>query len=252
MKRISGFIINIPVLLLVFPALITAGIPGDNPPGLTDTIHVPAAMPVDMQDVPASVQPGSPDRPGYSPGLRIGLNVSRPLWTFAEPARFGLEAVADFNMGPEYFIVAESGFSMRDLDEPDYLLKERGMFLRLGADRNFYKEFNDVVGVGARLGFSLFSRTSPFISVEHGYWGEYTGSLPEDTFFKQWLEVVLVLKTEVFSNVYMGWNLRGKLLLFDKGDKYMNERYIPGFGRGTVNSAAGFDFYIYYRIPAGN
>lgn len=252
MKRISGFIISIPVLLLIFPALVTAGTAGYRPPGQADTLDVPAIMPVDIPEVPSDMQSDIPDEPGYSPGIRIGVNVSRPVWTFAEPARFGLEGVADFNMGPEYFVVAESGFSMRNLDEPEYQLKERGLFLRFGADRNFYKEFNDVVGVGARLGFSLFSRTAPFISVESGYWENYTGSLPKDTFFRQWLEVVLVLKTEVFSNIFMGWNLRGKLLLFDKGDKYMNERYIPGFGMGTVNSTAGFDFYIYYRIPAGN
>ena len=252
MKRISGFIISLQILYLAVPAFAMAGTAGYMPPGQADTNDVPAAMTFDIPEVTSDMQADIYDEPGYSSGLRIGVNLSRPLWTFAEPARFGLEAVADFNMGPEYFVVAESGFSMRDLDRPDYQLKERGMFLRLGADRNFYKEFNDVVGVGARLGFSLFSRAAPFISVEHGYWGDYTGSLPDDTFFKQWLEVLVVLKTEVFSNVFMGWNLRGKLLLFDKGDKYMSERYIPGFGRGTVNSAAGFDFYIYYRIPAGN
>jgi len=248
---------------MVVPALVMAGTPGYKPAGQTDTLDVPAArpvdipdvpaaMPVDIPDVPAAMQSDIPDATGYFPGLRIGVNVSRPIWTFAEPAKFGLEAVADFNMGPEYFVVAESGFSIRDLNEPDYQLKERGMFLRFGADRNFYKQFNDVVGVGARLGFALFTRGAPFISVEPGYWGDYKGSLPEETFFRQWFEVVLVLKTEIFSNVFMGWNLRGKLLLFDKGDKYMSERYIPGFGTGTVNSAAGFDFYIYYRIPVSN
>ena len=182
-------------------------------------------------------------------GLRIGVNVVRPLLTYIEPSRFGLEAMADYNIGLDYFAVAEAGYSERSLDKPSYRMEERGMFMRIGADRNFYKQFDDVIGVGARLGFSSFTRSVPFISAEENYWGEFTGSLPDGTFFKQWAEVVFVLKTEIFTNVFLGWNLRGKVLLFDRKDENMNERYIPGFGAGDVNSAASFDFYIYYRFP---
>ncbi len=185
----------------------------------------------------------------YYPGIRIGVNLVRPLMVFADPARFGIEGVLDINMGPDYFAVAESGFSRRNLDEPDYHLKETGFFLRLGADRNYYSNFNDVVGVGARLGLSLYNRSAPFISVEPGYWDGYTGALSSETFLRQWAEVVFVLKTEIFTNIFMGWNLRGKLLLFDQEDEHLNERFIPGFGAGETNSKLGFDFYLYYRIP---
>jgi hypothetical protein len=184
-----------------------------------------------------------------SSGLRVGVNISRPLFIFAEPSRFGLEMVMDYNLGPDYFAVAEAGFSRRDLDEPVFNLKESGMFMRLGADRNFYKQFNDVIALGARLGISAYSRSAPFIFIESGYWGEFTGGLPSETFIKQWAEVVLVLKTELFSNIFLGWNIRGKVLLFDNGDRHVNDRNIPGFGAGTTNGTASFDFYIYYRIP---
>ena len=181
--------------------------------------------------------------------LRIGANVSRPLIAFAEPARFGIEGVADLNINHEYFAVAEAGFSRRNLSEENYQIKENGIFLRLGADKNFYKEFDDVVAVGARLGFAFYNRGAPYFKVEDGYWGDYSGSLASDSFFKQWAEVVLVLKTELVTNLYMGWNLRGKLLLFDKGDEFMDHRYIPGFGEGEVKTKLGFDFYLYYRFP---
>jgi hypothetical protein len=214
---ISGFIISLLLILYVAPALAQA-----------DTI---------------------PERMPPSRGLRIGINLSRPLMTYIEPSRFGLEAMADFNLGYEYFAVAEAGYSFRELTRHSYQLKENGMFIRLGADRNFYTQFDDVIGLGGRLGFSSYNRSAPSIIVHDNYWGGFTGSLSEETFYKQWAEVVIVLKTELFSNFFLGWNLRGKLLLFGKEDRNMNDRYIPGFGSSDVNSTVGFDFYIYYRFP---
>ncbi|MFP4365792.1 MAG: DUF6048 family protein [Bacteroidales bacterium] len=223
MIRISGYIISIGFLMLLSPAF-----------AQTEEDDQPLLVPPDTL---------------YEPALRIGLNLVRPSVVFVEPSRFGLEAVADYNLDQEYFAVAEGGFSRRYLDEPSYNLKENGIFIRIGADRNFYHYLNDVIAVGARLGASVYERKAPLISVEGGYWDEYSGSLGSDTFFRQWAEVVVTLKTEIFSNIFVGWNLRGKLLLFDKKDRYMQDRYIPGFGGGTANSKAGFDFYIYYRFP---
>ncbi len=224
MTQISGFIISLLLLLAVPFGL--AGAPDEDPLELPGT--------------------------EYTPGLRFGFNVSRPLWTFAEPARMGFEIVSDFSLGPEYFGVAEAGYSMRDLDEPSYRLKENGLFLRAGGDRGLYRHNDDLIAVGVRAGVALWERDAPMIFVEQGYWGDYTGSVDSELFIRQWAEVVLALKAELFSNVFIGWNLRGKLLLFDRGDSHMNERYIPGFGVAETSSTLGFDFYLYYRFPLGN
>ena len=183
------------------------------------------------------------------PGLRIGFNLVRSMMVFAEPSRFGLEVVADYNVGPDWFAATESGFSRRFLNEPDYRLNENGLFFRFGADRNFHNHLNDVIALGGRLGFSVYNRKSPYLEVGDNYWGDFSGTLPAETFFSQWAEVVLTLKTELFSNVFLGWSLRGKVHLFGGNDRHMENRYIPGFGASSVNSTAGFDFYIYYRIP---
>jgi hypothetical protein len=223
MIRISGYIISLLAILLVVPVM------AQSNADLAET-DVQLETPVET-------------------GLRIGFNLVRPLMVFPVPSRFGMEAVADYNIGHDYFAVAEAGFSNRGLNEPTYHLQEKGMFLRFGADRNLYNHFNDVIGVGARLGVSIYDRGAPLINVEDGYWGDYSGTLATDTFFRQWAEVIFVIKAEIFSNFFLGWNLRGKILLFDGGDRYLDDRYIPGFGAGTSNSTAGFDFYIYYRIP---
>jgi hypothetical protein len=202
--------------------------------------------------LPLAAQPAAEDNsppPETESGLRIGVNVVRPLMMFSAPSRFGLEFVGDINAGPNYFLVAEAGFSRRLLEEPSYHLQENGIFLRIGGERNFYNHLNDVIALGGRIGFSTYNRSAPSIIVEGVYWDDFMGSLPTDTFFKQWAEVVLTLKTEVFSNLFLGWNLRGKLLLLDRKDIHLDNRYIPGFGASSVTTAAGFDFYIYYRIP---
>ncbi len=185
----------------------------------------------------------------WFPGIRIGVNIVRPLMVFPVSSRFGIEGVADFNLGTEYFAVVEGGYSKREYNEPDFNIRESGLFLRLGADKNYYTHFNDVVGLGVRLGFSVFDRKAPFAYVESGYWSDYSGHISSEIFFSQWAEVVAVLKTEVFPNIYMGWNIRGRLLLYNPSDKYVKDRYIPGFGPGDTNSSIGFDFYLYYRIP---
>jgi hypothetical protein len=222
MRRISGFIISF-LLLVSTPAMAQTDM---DVPGLYDTIPVP--------------------------GLRFGVNIIRPLLAFYEPMGWGAELTADYTPGNAFFAVAETGFSLRNFEEQDYRIEQNGMFFRLGADRNFYNQFDDVVAVGARLGASFYRRSAPFITIDDGYWGGYTGVVDEEFFFRQWLEVVVVLKTEIFNNVFFGWNLRGKVLLFDRADRHMDERYIPGFGGGSSTTNAGFDFYIYYRFPLKN
>jgi hypothetical protein len=183
------------------------------------------------------------------PGLRISVNIVRPLIMFPIPSRFGIEAVADFNINQDLFAVAEAGVSRRNLDEPGYNLIERGVFFRIGADRALYTYHNDVIAIGGRLAFSTFNRKAPHITGHDSYWGSFTGSLPAETFFSHWAEVVLVLKTEVFTNFFLGWNIRGKVLLAGRNDRHLEERYIPGFGEGNANVIPGFDFYISFRIP---
>ncbi len=206
-------------------------------------------LPVKAQESPDAGEDMPPPEVVLDPGLRIGLNLVRPLMVFPLPSRFGIESVLDYNISPEYFVVAEAGVSRRSLNEPSYKLIERGAFMRIGADRNLYNHYNDVIAIGARLGFSLYERGAPRIFGEDPYWGSITGSLPPSVFFRQWAEVVLVLKTEIFTNILLGWNMRGKLLLPGRDDSHMAEFYIPGFGESSVNATAGFDFYIYYRIP---
>jgi hypothetical protein len=222
MQRIPGYIIILFALIVALPmqAQVNAGQGGQS---AADTL---------MQ-----------------PGLRIGVNIVRPLMVFPAPSRFGIEAVADYNFSQNYFAVAEGGVSRRSLDEPGYNLIERGVFFRIGADRPLYTYYNDVIAIGGRLGFSTFNRKAPHIIGYDPYWGSFTGSLPVETFFSHWAEVVLALKTEVFTNFFLGWNIRGKMLLAGRNDRHLEERYIPGFGEGNTNTIAGFDFYIYYRIP---
>ncbi len=221
MIRISGFTISLLLLILTGPA-VSAQVHDDPASGIED------------------------DR--YYDGLRLGLNLSLPLWQFVVPEIYGAELVGDFKVGPEYFGVAEAGYSVRKLDEPSYRLHEKGVYLRIGGDKSFYKYNNDIFGVGARLGFSLRDRSAADIFVEQDYWGDYSGALDSGLSFRQWAEVVLVIKAELSSNLFLGWNLRGKVLLFDRGDSHMADRFIPGFGAGDTKSTVGFDFYIYYRF----
>lgn len=185
----------------------------------------------------------------YSRGLRIGFDLSSAAILAIEGE--GVEAgfTADMNITDRYFAVADAGYINSIKTGPGYELSLNAIYLRAGGDYNFYQQNDDVIAAGVRYGFSTFSQKTGNLMVEQGYWGNYTGTVPEITLGSRWLEGVFSIKTELFSNVFIGWSLRGKVLLSKKDNPDMEEWHIPGYGLSNKSSTGGFNFYIYYRIP---
>ncbi len=185
----------------------------------------------------------------YSRGLRIGFDLSSAAILAIEGEGVETAVTADMNITERFFAVADAGYINSVKTGPGYDLSLNAIYMRAGADYNFYRQNNDVVAAGVRYGFSTFSRETTSFMVEEGYWGNYTGTVPERTLGSHWLEAVFSLKTELFSNVFIGWSLRGKVLLSKKDGADMQEWHIPGYGMSNKSSTGGFNFYIFYRIP---
>jgi hypothetical protein len=61
--------------------------------------------------------------------------------------------------------------------------------------------------------------------------------------------LVLGLKAEVASNLFLGWSIRYRILLNPDMDQNVTPQLIPGYGTGANNRGFGLSYSIYYKIP---
>ncbi len=220
MGKISGFIISI---ILVFPVFCNG----------QDTIRYP-------------IEPMK--------GIRIGIDVSKLLLPVFYPhERFGFEATADIHIKNNIFAVAEAGWLKADLDKDDYSYRSNGYYAKVGADYNVLKpripHSNDILYIGARYGFSLFSQEVDDITILGYYWPDAPGqSISQEILNAHWLEFLLGIKAEVLKNFYVGITLRGKLMLVKPKSDYSSTYVIPGYGSGTSRFVGGINYYVSYNF----
>ena len=206
-------------------------------------------------------------------GLRVGIDLSRPLLTLLNDNYQGLEIVGDYRISKHLFLAAELGNESRVveevLDNADginritlYDIKSAGSYLKLGVDYNTYTNWygmNNSIIIGARYAFSTFSNTlnnyryfdsnrywnpDDFVSGE-AFVGEYTG------LNASWLELLVGVKAELFANFFLGASIRLNVLVTDKDAGAFTNIWIPGFNRKTDNTRFGwgFNYTLSYLLP---
>jgi hypothetical protein len=216
MKNISGYIFSV-VLLVLLPVM-AAG-----------------------QDTLRSIGP------------RIGLDLSRFAYLFFDPAERGAELSLDMEIVRSLYPVVEVGFSsLRETeDQFDYAMS--GAYGRVGADYNILQHADrtvyHTVTVGGRYGVARFQHRAENVTIPSGYWGDYLLESHEYSLTGHWLELVGAVKAEIFTNFFMGWSLRYRILLNPDMDPLFAPLIVPGYGRGAQNRAIGFTYSVYYKIP---
>lgn len=206
-------------------------------------------------------------------GLRVGIDLSRPLISVFKDGYQGLEIVGDYRLSERWYLAAELGNESNVveevLDNADglnritiYEMNPSGSYLKLGADFNTYQNWfgmNNSIIVGARYAFSTFSTSLDRYSLydSNRYWnpdsfapgsellGDYSG------LNASWLELLIGVKTELFANIFLGASVRLGILVTDTDAGEFPNIWIPGFNRKTDNSrfGVGFNYTISYLIP---
>jgi len=182
-------------------------------------------------------------------GVRIGFDLSSAALSFMEGEGIDAGFTADMTWGDDYFIIADAGYVNHIRTGPGYELSQDALYTRAGVDYSIYSFENDVIATGFRYGFSTYRHKGKNVLVEDDYWGDYRGIMPANNLRSHWIEGVFSLKTELFADVFIGWTLRGKVLLQRGEEENMEEWHIPGYGLSGQSSTLGFNFYIFYRIP---
>lgn len=191
-------------------------------------------------------------------GLRIGVDLSKPLRTFLDDNYEGLEIAGDFRITDNYYLAAEIGNETRTSILTNINNTARGSYIKAGFNYNVYENWfgmNNLIYVGLRGAFSTFSQelNSYTIYTINPLFGDDTriDSREFTGLNSTWLEFQMGLQTELYKNIYLGIHVQLKRSITRAEPDGFENVYIPGFGKTTDGSkfGVGYGYTLSYLIP---
>lgn len=191
-------------------------------------------------------------------GLRVGVDLFSLSRNFYDKDFKGFEVNADYRYSKKLFIAGEIGTTEITKDEENlYNFTTKGHYIKLGVDYNLHENWldrEDMIYVGFRYGFSTFSQTlnSYNIYTTNPYFqeGMVISGKSYDGLSAHWAELIMGIKTRVFSNVFMGFNFQLKGLLAQKEPEGFENLYLPGYNKKYSGGiGVGFNYNVTYLIP---
>ena len=92
-------------------------------------------------------------------GLRVGIDLSKPIRSLLDTDYSGFEIVGDFRIKKNHYIAAEIGNETRTSIFPNINNTTRGSYIKAGFNYNAYENWfgmNNLIFAGARAGFASF------------------------------------------------------------------------------------------------
>lgn len=192
-------------------------------------------------------------------GLRIGGDLSKIARSFSDDNYTGFEINADYRLKKSLYVAGELGIEEKNTIN-DYLnVTTSGSYLKAGIDYNMYRNWLDMdnmIFAGFRIGASTFSQTINSFTVYQTdqYWpSQFTSTDAQEfndlTAF--WGELIIGMKVELFSNLYLGVNAQLKILASETLPTGFENVYIPGFNKTYDSSGigVGYGYTISYLVP---
>lgn len=191
-------------------------------------------------------------------GLRVGIDLVKPVRSFLEEGYKGFEISGDFRVSRHFFAAIELGNEQKDWEEPYVSSYTSGGYAKIGFDYNAYENWTgmeNAINIGLRYGFSTFSQeltqyriytsTTVFPSEVYEVSESFSGLTGH------WAELMVGIKTEVLRNLYLSLNLQLKLKLSETEPDNFANLYIPGFNRTYDYSkfGVGYGYSVSYLIP---
>lgn len=199
-------------------------------------------------------------------GLRVGVDISKLILSFADEDYTGLELVGDYRLTRKMYLAAEIGNETKRQGESlnstllyDY--ETSGSYIKAGVDINTYTNWygmNNAITIGGRYAFASFSHDLNNYSLyesNHFFNPEFLpGENPNREFgglSASWLEFVVGAKVELFANIFVGMSARLGFLVTNTEDEQFPNLWIPGFNKVTDGSNFGvsYNYSISYFIP---
>lgn len=192
-------------------------------------------------------------------GLRVGLDLAKPLRTALEAGYTGFEVMADFRVSKNFYAALELGTEEKERFEQNLNSTASGSYFKLGADYNAYNNWvglNNAIFAGLRYGFSTFKQEllSYGIYTRDQSFQEFTLRQEPQSFEglnASWIELIVGVKTELLNNLYLSINLQLKRRVSETKPENFDNLYIPGFNRTYDDSVfgVGYGYTLSYLIP---
>ncbi|HER39681.1 MAG TPA: hypothetical protein ENO10_00495, partial [Salinimicrobium catena] len=93
-------------------------------------------------------------------GLRLGVDLSKPLRTILEENYQGFEINGDYRIYEDYYVAGELGNEKNVVSEPNVTAEASGSYLKLGVNYNAYDNWQgmeNLIFAGLRYGFATYS-----------------------------------------------------------------------------------------------
>ena len=206
-------------------------------------------------------------------GLRIGVDLSRPLIAVLSDRYTGIEIVGDFRLRDRLYLAAEIGNEEKGKEEilgdeavspftALYDFTTSGSYIKAGVNYNTYQNWygmNNVIYIGGRYAFSSFSQTLNSYSYfnTNRYWNTDNFTVGSETAQEfeglnaSWIELVVGINAEIVANFYMGISTRLGYRITNKDADTFPNLWIPGFNKVTDGSKFGvsFNYTLSYFLP---
>ncbi|MFK5982077.1 MAG: DUF6048 family protein [Flavobacteriaceae bacterium] len=191
-------------------------------------------------------------------GLRLGIDLARPVRTLANEDFTGFEIMADYRISKRFYIAVELGNDNNNQIEENLVSSTKGSYAKIGFDYDFYNNWagmNNSIMAGLRYGFSTFDQELNSFGV---YTGDpiFPGTIIEETInydglTAHWIEFVFSVKTEIFNNLFLSISLQLKNKVSEDIPENFGNLYIPGFNKTNDFSdfGVGFSYGVSYLIP---
>ena len=189
-------------------------------------------------------------------GLRIGVDISKPIIRFTNKKYKGFEVTGDYRISERLFVATELGYEEKTSIEDYTNSTAKGSYIKLGANFNTYEnwlDMNNEIYLGLRYGLSLFNQTlNSYTSNTGSVYFPAPTITPNSTadLDAHWTEFVFGLKAEILKNMFVGFSLSYKIMISVKDPDNFKTLYVPGFNRVfESNTGFGFNYTISYTIP---
>ncbi len=198
-------------------------------------------------------------------GLRVGLDIAKPILSAVKDNYDGFEIVGDYRIKKNLYVAAEIGYAKQMTRRDTYAFTSKGQHISVGVNWNTFKnwlEMDNEIYVGARYGFSLFDQTldnykiyqqgTTINGIPQVYFDTKENTIPKT--YKdqtaQWFSLLFGLKVETLKNLFLGAYVQFNFLLDKNEIEDFEILNIPGFNKlYSSRTGIGFGYAISYRIP---
>ncbi len=216
LKRISRYFISLPLLLFCCASV-----------SAQDTVYIPLK-------------------------IRAGVELSGPVIHYFNKDILTTEGNLSVDLSEKRTAMIGGGYVNYSYSQYNYEYKANGIFVKAGIDFNFLgpkkAQGKYFTGIGIHYGLSSFSAEVPSFRTEN-YWGAVESSVPTRSGLAHYLEFTPSVRTEIFKNLSIGWNINVRALISSGTGSDLRMLYLPGFGDAGKRVSTSLSYFISWNIP---